>query len=181
VIETSFVRVSDLVVEIVGSPEELPEDPKSELLAGWSRLLNERTIAEGGLAYPTYVGLKISGVVARYAQTVSEVCDFPADSNHAELVRTVLRSWAGRRGLFQQGLHTDEQRDFLRTYDLGYGERRLRFVTAASRWWYRDLRDGKSNIPARADLDQGERILYAAVEKLRTTMGVGFDDDDVRS
>jgi patatin-related protein len=176
VIETSFERVCELVVEVVGSPEQLPEDPNSELLASWSRQLNERTIAEAGLGYATYLRLKISGVVDRYAQTVCDVCDFPEDSNHAQLVRTVLRSWAGKRSLFTQELDpTDEQREFLRTYDLGYGERRLRFVTAGVRWWYRDLRAGKPNIPARSDLDKAKRILYAAVEKLRATMGGDFD------
>ena len=39
------------------------------------------------------------------------------------------------------------------------------------RWWYRDLREGRPDIPPRADLDEGKRILYAARRLLRETMG----------
>ena len=68
---------------------------------------------------------------------------------------------------------------FLRLFDLGYQERRLRFVTSALRWWYRDLAAGKSDIPPRADLDRGKQILYDAVTTLRRTMG-GENDSPPR-
>jgi hypothetical protein len=98
---------------------------------------------------------------------VCNVCDFPDDSNHAQLVRSVLRLWANKRGLFtQEPEPTELQVQFLRHFDLGYQERRLRFVTSALRWWYRDLAHDKPDIPPRADLDRGKQILYDAVEAL---------------
>ena len=182
VIETSFTGVAEFVNGVVGSTEQLPEDPNSAVLAEWSTKINKETIAQAGLSYGTYLRLKISGTVDRYAEAVCDVCNFPADSNHAQLVRSVLRTWADQRDLFSQGAApTETQLGFLRDLDLGYGYRRLRFVTSALRWWYRDLKDGKPNIPPREDLDRGKAILYDAVEKLRNTMGGEDYPDDLRA
>jgi len=183
VIETSFAPVADFVEDVLGAPlQQLPRELDVQTLADWSRKLNEKTIAAAGFSYATYLRLKISGVVDRYARTASDVCEYPADSNHAMLVRAVLRAWAEEAGLFVQEISpTQRQIGFLRDFDLGFGERRLRFVTAAFRWWYRDLRKGRPNIPPRADLDRGKQILYGAVEKLRRTMGGDAFDDELRS
>ena len=181
VIETSFPGVAEFVGGVVGSTEGVPEDAQSAKLAEWTATINKRTVEEAGLAYATYLRLKISGTVDRYAETVCNVCDFPNDSNHAQLVRSVLRRWADERGLFtQEPEPTELQVAFLRHFDLGYQERRLRFVTSALRWWYRDLAQGKPDIPPRDDLDRGKQILYDAVVTLRRTMG-GDDFDDALS
>ena len=178
VIETSFEGVAEFVGGVVGSADGVPDDAQSAKLAEWTAAINKRTVAEAGLAYATYLRLKISGTVDRYADTVCNVCDFPDDSNHAQLVRSVLRCLADKRKLFsQQPEPTELQLAFLRHFDLGYHERRLRFVTSALRWWYRDLADGKPDIPPRADLDRGKQILYDAVATLRSTMG-GDDFDE---
>ena len=181
VIETSFAGVAEIVGSVVGSLDDIPVDTQSAKLAEWTTEVNKRTVAEAGLAYATYLRVKISGTVDRYAEAVCNVCDFPDDSNHAQLVRSVLRCWAVERELFsQQPEPTELQLTFLRLFDLGYQERRLRFVTSALRWWYRDLAAGKSDIPPRADLDRGKQILYDAVTTLRRTMG-GDDFDKALS
>jgi patatin-related protein len=179
IIETSFPGVAEFVEGVVGDAKELPSDPESVVFAEWSKKINEQTIGQAGLAYATYLRLKISGTIDRYAGAVCDVCDFPDDSNHAQLVRAVLRTWTDERGLFQQqGEPTQEQLAFLRELDLGYGQRRLRFVTSALRWWYRDLQAGKPDIPSRADLDAGKKLLYDAVETLRAHMsGDAYPDE----
>jgi patatin-related protein len=181
VIETSFPGVTEFVNGLVGSPDDLPRDAESTKFAEWGVAINKQTIADAGLSYATYLRLKISGTIDRYARMVCDVCDFPGDSNHAQLVRSVLRCWADERGLFsQQPEPTDDQRAFLRVFDLGYGERRLRFVTSALRWWYRDLADGKPDVPPRAELDLGKQMLYDGVEKLRRTIGGDDFDEGLR-
>jgi patatin-related protein len=181
VIETSFNGVAEIVNGVVGSTDGVPDDAQSAKLAEWTAAMNKRTVAEAGLAYATYLRVKISDTVDRYADTVCNVCDFPDDSNPAQLVRSVLRRWAEERDLFtQQPEPTELQLAFLRHFDLGYQERRLRFVTSALRWWYRDLAEGKPDIPPRSELDRGKQILYDAVATLRRTMG-GDDFDDALS
>src|SRR5262245_13457779 len=70
VIETSFPGVAEFVEGIVGDANALPSDPESGQFAEWSKEINERTIGQAGLAYATYLRLKISSAVERYAQTV---------------------------------------------------------------------------------------------------------------
>jgi len=195
VIETSFSGVAAFVEGVIGAANQLPSDPESAEFAEWTKKVNEQTVAQAGFAYATYLRLKIGATVDRYAQSVCDVCDFPGDSNHAQLVRAVLRAWADERKLFQQqGEPTPEQLTFLRELDLGYGQRRLRFVTSGLRWWYRDLQDGMTNVPPRDQLDGGKKLLYDAADTLRNLasgdsfpdglvkqIAACFPDDDVRS
>jgi patatin-related protein len=172
VIETNFDPVADILEDALGPLDELPSDPDLATLAEWNTTMHGKAIEHAGPAYSSYLRLKISETADRYAQTVCSVCDYPFDSNHAMFVRHAVRAWADKLGLFERSATpTKTQLGFLRNFDLGFGERRLGFVTAALRWWYRDLRDGKPDIPPRADLDQGKRILYEARRKLRETMG----------
>ena len=195
VIETSFSGVAAFVEGVIGAANQLPSDSESAEFAEWTKKVNEQTVAQAGFAYATYLRLKISATVDRYAQSVCDVCDFPGDSNHAQLVRAVLRAWADERKLFQQqGEPTPAQLTFLRELDLGYGQRRLRFVTSGLRWWYRDLQDGMMNVPPRDQLDGGKKLLYDAADTLRNLASGDafpdglvnqisgcFPDDDVRS
>jgi patatin-related protein len=171
VIRTSFAPVAGRVEQELGSLDQLPDDPDIQTLSGWGTRLHERAVAEAGLAYATYVRLKIRATVDDYARTVCDICDFPEDSNHALLVREAVRAGAGSQGLFDEVVEpTEAQIAFLRNFDLNYGQRRLLFVVAALRWWYRDLAAGKPEIPTRPQLDEGKQILYDAVEHLRRTM-----------
>src|SRR5262249_33453107 len=151
--------VAEVLEDALGPMESLSADPDVETMAAWSTTMHERTIEESGVAYATYVRLKISGTVDAYADTVTQICEFPDDSNHAAFARLTTRALAGKQGLFDPAVKpTDAQLAFLKNFDLGFGERRLLFVIAAVRWWYRDLRDGKPDIPPRADLDAAKRI-----------------------
>ncbi len=179
VIQTSFDPVAAVVQKAVGPLTQISSDPDVQTLAHWAETMHARTIEEAGVAYTTYVRVKISATIDRYAQTVCDVCDYPADSNHAVLVRHAIRALAASLGLFEQHVTpSEEQTAFLRNFDLGFSERRLLFVIAALRWWYRDLREGKPDIPPREGLDSGKQILYDAVGRLRRTMaGDDFDDE----
>jgi patatin-related protein len=172
VIETNFEPVAEILEDALGDLEELPTQPDLDTLAAWNSSMHTRTIAEAGPAYSSYLRLKIASAVSRYSQSVCSVCEYPFDSNHAMLVRHAVRAWTEKLGLFERSTTpTPAQLSFLRNFDLGFGERRLSFVTAALRWWYRDLREGVPDIPARADLDEGKRLLYEARRLLRRTMG----------
>ena len=172
VIETNFDPVAAILEDTLGPLAELSSQPELETLAEWNKGMHAEAIKQAGPAYSSYLRLKISSAADRYAQTVCSVCDYPADSNHALLVRQAIRAWAEKLGLFERSAApTQVQLSYLRNFDLGFGERRLGFVTAALRWWYRDLREGKPDIPPRPDLDEGKRILYDARRLLRRTMG----------
>jgi patatin-related protein len=176
IVETSWESVASGVREIAGSLTEIPTDPHSPRLAEIRKQLDEEARKNAGFSYATYVRLKISGVVDRYADTACSVCDLPPDSTHALLARSALRSWAESKNLFEQRIEpSPEQLEFLKAFDLGYAARRLRFVTDGLNHLYRSA--GTDGYPPRAEIDAAKGRLWRAVGELHDAMaGTSFDD-----
>ena len=176
IIDTGWPTVEARVREIAGPLPEIPEDPDSPELAQIRARLDEEARRRAGFSYATYVRLKISGAVDRYAATACAVCDLPTDSTHALLTRSTLRSWAEQEQLFEQRIEpSPRQLDFLIAFDLGYGERRLRFVKDGLGDWYASA--GAAGYPPRAELDAVKARLWQAIGTLRdATSGAGFDE-----
>jgi patatin-related protein len=176
IVETSWDTVEKRVREIVGPLPEIPKDPADSKLAEIRKRTEEEARRSAGFSYATYVRLKISSAVDRYATTACGVCDLPPDSTHALLARSVLRSWAEERHLFEQSMEpTAEQLDFLITFDLAHGERRLRFVIDGVNHLYRHA--GTPGYPERDQIDAAKGRLWEAVGTLRDAMaGTDFDE-----
>jgi patatin-related protein len=172
VIVASFGKIADRLDGIVSQALEAGSEPDAETLAQWQRRINEDAVKDAGMTYETYVRSKISGVVDRLATTACAVCTYPADANHAFLVRSVYRHWAEAKSLFRQDEGVDgpsrAQLEFLRDFDLDYGIRRLQFVLAGVNWLYRDV--GKAGVPPRAELDAVKARLWEAIDRLRDAM-----------
>jgi patatin-related protein len=187
-IESNFERVAAIVGPIV-PPEALTASPPEQWpWQTWNRAVHDAAIANAGLTYATYVRAKIGGVVDGIAASINAICNYPRESNHAQLVRAAVHAWAEERGLFSDRVGaspagepcaaenqprssepepyqpTDDQVAFLRAFDLGFVRRRTRFVIAAFNWWYRCV--GVTSFPDRADLDQGKAILYDTIADL---------------
>jgi len=177
IIETSWDTVEQRVREIAGPLTTIPEDPASPAIADIRARLNEEAQKRADFGYATYVRLKISGVIDRYAETACAVCELPPDSSHALLARSALRSWAERENLFEQQIEpSPRQLDFLLAFDLGYGLRRLRFVIDGLNHWYPFA--GTKDYPSRKEIDAAKAYLWAAVGTLRDAMsGSGFDEE----
>ena len=172
IIETSFDPVRQRIEQIVGTElSALTHEQSPDELAEWRTRINEDAKAAAGFAHATYLRSKVSGVVDSVARTISRLSDFPDDSNQATFVRGVLRSWAETH-LYrdENGLpaSADNLLVFLRTFDLAYSVRRLRFVTDGLSAWYAD--SGKPGYPTRAELDECKRVLYEARDTLANTM-----------
>jgi patatin-related protein len=176
IVETSWDTVAARVREIVGPLDAVPTDPASPELATIKKRLDDEARKSAGFSYATYVRLKVSGVVDRYAQTACAVCDLPSDSNHALLTRSTLRSWAERQHLFEPSIEpSPRQLQFLIDFDLGYATRRLRFVKDGVSHLYRSA--GQPGCPPRAEIDAVKARLWAAIGTLRDAMaGGGFGE-----
>jgi patatin-related protein len=176
IVETGWPAVEKRVREVAGPLPEIPTDPDSQALAQIRAHLDEEARRSAGFSYATYVRLKISGVVDRYAATACAVCDLPIDSTHALLTRSTLRCWAEQEKLFEQRIQpSSRQLDFLIAFDLGYGERRLRFVVDGLNAWYDSA--GTDGYPPREGLDAVKARLWGAIGTVRDAMsGTGFDD-----
>jgi patatin-related protein len=188
VIESNFDQVA-AVVRGIATPEQLAATaPKDWPWTTWNAAANDAAVTEAGLTYAIYLRVKIASVLEGFASSISGICDYPEDSNHAVLVRSAVFAWGKNRGLLDDGAPkplgadpceaedeersptvepprpSDDQVAFLRAFDLGYVRRRIRFVIAAFNWWYRCV--GVQSFPSRAELDQGKAILYEAVAEL---------------
>jgi patatin-related protein len=180
VIETSWEAVERRVRRRLPDLDDPPADAGSPVLKVWNDRMHEAAQAEAGLGYGMYLRLKIGSAVDAYATAASVVCDYTDESSQAYLVNAVVREWARSRNLFaKEMLPTDEQRAFLRDFDLGYGARRLRFVIAGVSWLYRDAGpDPTDGYPSRQQLDAVKERLYQGVAKLEwLSSGRGFGDE----
>jgi patatin-related protein len=176
VIEANWDPIANLVRGLLPDLDQPPADPSAPELRQWSDAVHR---ASQGLGYTTYLRLKIGATLDSFANAACLVCDYTDASNQAFLVRAVVREWARRLGLFAREENaTQQQLDFLRDFDLGYAERRLRFVIAGVSWLYRDAEDGEPEHPNRRELDAVKQRLYEAVSKLeRLQSGAGFAEE----
>jgi patatin-related protein len=176
IIETSWDTIDARVRQIAGPLEAVPKDPADPKLAQIRKATSDEARRSAGFSYATYVRLKISGVVDRYAETACLVCDLPPDSTHALLARSALRRWAETHKLFEQRIEPSQaQLDFLLSFDLAYSERRLRFVIDGLSHLY--TKAGTEDYPERAQIDEAKGRLWEAVGTVRdASSGKGFDE-----
>ena len=100
VVETNFDGVAVLVEAIV-TPEGLTASaPEQWPWNTWNTAVHDSAIAQAGMTYSTYMHVKISSVVEGIAGSINAICNYPEESNHAQLVRNTVYAWAANRGLF---------------------------------------------------------------------------------
>lgn len=122
------------------------------------------------LAYTGYERLKALTVVTRLANLACDVVHLPEESDAASFIRDVVHQWAAGLDLMQD----EEARErFLRTFDLGYAERRLHFVrrTANRRYLLPDPAGGpprpQDDPAVRAALNAVKQAVFARLERLQ--------------
>lgn len=165
VIRTSFPAIKETLEPLVEEADALKEAPTPERLDAWSKAVNGEVIKRAGIGYTTYSRLKISSVVAQLSRIICDICNYPTQSNHAFFVRAAVRQWATIKGLLDEKPHPSaEQIYFLKTFDLAYGRRRLRFLIDGISWLYRDS-NGRGR-PNREELNVAKAKLYAFIDEL---------------
>jgi patatin-related protein len=174
-------RVRDIVramLDKMPRPELLNGTPESYASANAGA--NEAAAQNAGLAYATYLQLKLHSVVERFAALVCEICGFPLDSNQAFFVRDSLVAWARTREILMPTVEpTDPQLGFLRDLDLDYAERRIRFVIK----YISGLYHGDGKRPPRGELNAAKQRLYEHIAQLADAAiagGAGERGDSVR-
>jgi predicted acylesterase/phospholipase RssA len=125
---------------------------------------NTGAMEASGYAFQAYLRLKLLSVVEGMAAAVSRLLAYPPTSTQALFVQQALLRWADEEGLLVAGEKlTDEQVRFLRTFDLGYGQRRLAFVIGRLRKHYEDGVD-------RGALNALKRQLYVLQAELQQVL-----------
>jgi patatin-related protein len=180
VIEANFNSISDRVTaNLEKERPSLPDQPTGDDLVAMRKRIEGRALDDAGLGRGTYLRLRVRSAVEGLAFAVAKALWFPIDSNERRFVTAALRRWAAVAGLFEQDPDTareQAQRDFLADLDIGYHERRVRFLIAAMNWWYRDL--GDLPLP-REQLDDAKERLYEHVASLRAINATLAEDATV--
>ena len=113
--------------------------------------------------FQAYLRLKLLSVVEGIATSVCRVANYPPPTTHALFVHKALLAWADAAGLLKTtGDPSDEQKQFLRTFDLGYGHRRLAFVVARMNHFY--------GLADRETLNVLKHRLYDLIAELGTVL-----------
>jgi Protein of unknown function (DUF3376) len=140
----------------------------------------DRAKASLGSGYRSYVRLKLQRVVDDVAEIVARTWAYPPDSGQASFVRTVMLAALDQK-LPAEGeeVVTEPVQAFLKTFDLAFTERRLRFVIQGVNAGYRDeAAPSPDGAPRLGPLDRGmrelldtvKRELYGFVEELWSTV-----------
>ena len=169
VIASAQQAISDDVSRLLG-PDGAPPSGDWEAFTEANRAITEQAAERVGVNHVTYVRVKLRGIVDRMAALAARIRGFPEDSNHADFVQDVIRQWGALEGYLETTSEpTPEQLAFVRAFDLGYRERRLRFVIKGINDLYGDV-DTRSEAPLRRDLDQAKNALWSYIVRLQSVV-----------
>lgn len=172
VIESSWPAVADVVEQRLGAATlDAPPACDDATWRRWNEQLHEGAQGAEGLAYASYVRAKVADAIDHWAGVIGRRLGYPRDSHHAAFVARALHTRARLAGLYAQGgaAPSAAQTAFLGDLDLGYRERRVRFVLAALAWWYRPEGDDIA-VPSRRQLDEAGQRLSDHLEELLAAM-----------
>ena len=156
--------------------------------------MNQRAKQRLGSGYASYLRLKLQGIADDVADIVARAYAYPPDSGQASFVRTVMLATIADRFPAGRAEVTEALVRFLRTFDLAFTDRRLRFVIQGVNDAYRqdNPRLGPLDPDRRQQLDMVKAELYAKLEQLWAVVspasvqtGVGpepfglFDEDQL--
>jgi len=185
-VRAAFPSIEAVVVEAVGDSF----DTAADFHARAQKLL--------GPAYVGYLLLKLQSVVDHFATVTSRLLGLPVESNQAAFVQAVMREWSLARDLTEphgpgagkappsgdeppEPLLTEDQIEFLSSFDLGYGWRRIRFVIDGVNAMYENV-DSRQQRPLRKDLNEAKRRLYDLRRRLEWVLsGEAFRGSEVET
>ena len=137
----------------------------------WRQQANERATDEVGFAYEGYVRLKLATVLDRLAAFINRICGHPPSSATAHWVEDILLSWAEIRDMrpsrsnkplarFRREKGPAAWVVFLRSFDIDYRRRQIRFTIRGLNHLYEHLGEADyADISAR-QLDAMKADLY---------------------
>jgi patatin-related protein len=136
IIESARPSVSAVVSRVVDTTFEGPIS--APRLRAWREEANARAVADAGFAYEAYVRLKLASARDFIGETIVRLRGVPPHSPLTRVVREVIDTWGTSRRLDYGGpARTADTADaepvadwvaFLHAFDIGYRERRLRFL-----------------------------------------------------
>jgi len=116
-----------------------------------------------GTTYPTYMRLKLLSIHQALSAAIARAHEYPPESAQAEFIHAVLGEW--------QDIHygddptTAEARDYIKSSDVPYRVRRLRFVVQGVNDLYPTAAPER-----RRQLDVAKRRLYLSIDRINAAL-----------
>ncbi|MDQ4089152.1 MAG: patatin-like protein, partial [Actinomycetota bacterium] len=186
VIEASFPSIRRRVRALMNDDEvaaAVAPGVSGDTLIAIRRRIETLALEQANFNAATYARVRIRTVVDGFGDAVVDVAGFEPASHQAAFVAGVVRAWAMKDRLLEQTDDlgaTNEQVEFLSSFDLHYHERRTRFLIAALSWLYRPDASGVQPVPRRA-LDVAKHKLYARISDHLDAMVAALKTDDLIS
>ena len=159
----------------------------ADKITTWRQRANDRSEKEVGFAYEGYARLKLTSVLEHIASLICAVCDYTERSEEGGWVSSVLVAWADRRDIRPADATVRLLRrnpsqppiwvKFLRTFDVGYRHRQLRFTIQSLNHLYECLNDPAYSEVTTASLDKLKERFYDTLGRLRDLDGPEFISD----
>jgi len=137
-----------------------------------NRAANANAIASAGPSYNAYLRLKLYSVVEGMADAICRLLNYPTNTPQNAFVHAALLWWADAQGILAAPEIGESQLEFLRSFDLGYGRRRLTFVIGRIGYFYPDPTRLDKPTFEREPLNRAKRELYNVLCELRTIFDI---------
>jgi patatin-related protein len=171
-VESSRGIVERLVRE-VGEIYGLELKADTQVLEKWRQAVNRHASSLEVAGYASYVGFKLRSMADELAAVICQQLNYPLNSGHALFVVNILKAWMERRRLLPVGASINEdQRAFLRLFDIGFRRRRVRFLIKDINARYR-LARRPGHRPNTDDLDGLKHALYDLLDKYHSNLRGG--------
>lgn len=164
------------IVKSLNNNLETPLDSNmtTEYMSKVRGIIHEKAGEFSKSSYPAYVNAKMLSVVEQFAIAVSNICNYPIDSNFYAFVREVIFKWAESNKLIvnadknvSNDTLSEDQILFLESFDFKYSLRRLRFIMNTVNGMYKVLENGKETKIKREDLNKLKGIMSENISTLQ--------------
>lgn len=129
---------------------------------------NQQAVAAAGPAFNAYLRLKLYAVVEGMADVICRLLDYPTGTAQAAFVRAVMLRWGELNGILGTADVDAVDLEFLRTFDLGYGRRRLTFTIGRLNRFYPSDRRAENETFKREPLNRAKHRLYELLCRFQT-------------
>jgi patatin-related protein len=151
-------QVEQLVSEIVDPNREDP--PTIAEVAQFRAAANERAHAGAGYAYLSYQTLKRRRLIDRLGALIADIARNAGGTANAPAICAALDAWVGSNG----DRSTSRLVPFLRSFDIDFRLRRIRFVIRRLNQLYRLKEETGIELDSRA-IDELKSAMYEVVER----------------
>lgn len=180
-IETAISRIFDAGI---------PSHPNAHEIAMLRETANQHAAQDAGYAYDGYIQMKVLSVLHWVSDILVDLAPQVAHPSHRLTLTRSIEEWARAKGIFPVEFNTSDHSDestlsqtawvtFLRGFDTGYRQRRIRFVIRRLNELYENPDPRGPRIDSKG-LDEFKRALYGWLERVSARCSCRFFGQDLR-